>query len=169
VKREGLGGVGSGANETTEFSAWEQGVPAAIRGDTLWRMEAYRLAPYAADTAWGDATVLLRDLRTRSLADQLYRAVCSVGANIAEGYSRGTGRDGAHFYQYALGSAREGRDWYYKARHALGEETTQRQALLTQIIRLLLRMVPEQRGHSLCEPASAYHTGDEPVPSSPDT
>ncbi len=162
--------MGSGANETAEFSDWEQGVPAAIRGDTLWRMEAYRLALYAADTAWEDATVLLRDLRTRSLADQLYRAVCSIGANIAEGYSRGTGRDRAHFYQYALGSAREGRDWYYKARRALGEETTtQRLALLTQIIRLLLRMVPDQRGRSLREPASAYHTGEEPVPNSGDT
>lgn len=162
--------MGSGANKTTEFSAWEQGVPVAIRGDTLWRMEAYRLALYAADTAWEDATVLLRDLRTRSLADQLYRAVCSVGANIAEGYSRGTGRDRAHFYQYALGSAREGRDWYYRARHALGEGiTAQRLAVLTQIVRLLLRMVPDQRGHSLHEPAPDYHTGDEPPANTPDT
>ncbi len=53
---------------------------------------------------------------------------------------------------------------------ALGEETTaQRLALLTQITGLFLRMVPEQRGHSLRDPASACHAGDEPVPSSPDT
>ncbi|MCL6432303.1 MAG: four helix bundle protein [Anaerolineae bacterium] len=153
-----------------DYEEWERTVPDAITRDVLWRIEAYRLALFAAELAWQDVSRLWRDPRMRALGDQLHRALCSISANIAEGYSRSTGRDRAHFYEYALGSAREGRDWYYKARHTLGEETTtQRLALLTQIIRLLLRMVPEQRGHSLCEPASAYHTGDEPVPSSPDT
>jgi four helix bundle protein len=50
------------------------------------------------------------------LSDQLYEAVGSVSANLAEGYSRGTGKDRARFYEYALGSARESRDWYFKAR-----------------------------------------------------
>jgi len=143
-----------------DYQAWEQAVPAAITGDALWRLQVYRLALFAADVAWQDVTSLQRDLRTRSLCDQLLRALGSVSANIAEGYSRGTSRDRAHFYEYALGSAREGRDWYFKARHALGEETVeQRLTLLTQIIRLLLRMVPEQRGRVLREDSLAYQPG----------
>jgi four helix bundle protein len=90
---------------------------------------------------------LFKDRRTLGLADQLYRALGSTGANVAEGYSRGTGKDRARFYKYASGSGRETRDWYYKGRHVLGEEVTHhRLDLLTQIIRLLLTMVPQQRG-----------------------
>jgi len=52
----------------------------------------------------------------------LYRAVGSIKANIAEGYSHRSGKDQARFYEYSLGSARESRGWYYDARHILGEQ-----------------------------------------------
>ena len=61
---------------------------------------------------------ITEDSRTRSLSDQLYRSVGSVSASIAEGYSKGAGKDGARFYEYALGPAREARDWYFKARRS---------------------------------------------------
>ena len=80
------------------------------------------------------------------LADQLYRSLGSISANLAEGYSRGTGRDRARFYEYALGSARESRDWTFKARHVLGEAVFHhRLQLLTRVIQLLLTMIPQQR------------------------
>jgi hypothetical protein len=90
----------------------------------------------------------------------------SISANLAEGYSRGTGKDRARFYEYALGSARESRDWYYKGRHVLGETVTKhRLSLLTQIIRLLLTMIPQQRGRILREQRACYQTeSDEPEP-----
>ena len=139
------------------YQEWEQGIAAEITGDRLWRMEVYRLALFAADIAWSDATKLAQDRRTRGLSDQLYRAIGSVSANIAEGYSRGTGRDRARFYEYALGSAREGRDWYHKGRHVLGESvTSHRIGLLAQIIRLLLTIIPAERGASIKEEPSAY-------------
>jgi four helix bundle protein len=120
-------------------------------------VEAYRLALFTAEVGWHDVTKLIRDQRARGLSDQLYRALGSISANIAEGYSRGTGKDRARFYEYALGSARESRDWYYKARHVLGETVVQhRLDLLTQIIRLLLTMVPQQRGHRLREEDTLY-------------
>ena len=129
------------------FEEWLKTVPEVIRGDVLWKMEAYRLAVFAGDVAWLDVTKLMTDRRTLSLSDQLYRAIGSISANLAEGFSRGTGRDRARFYEYALGSAREARDWYFKARHVLGEPVAQhRLQFLTQIIRLLLKMVPDQRG-----------------------
>jgi four helix bundle protein len=97
-----------------------------------------------------------------SLSDQLYRAAGSISANLAEGYSRGTGKDRARFYEYALGSARESRDWYFKARHILGENVFHhRLELLTRIIQLLLKMIPQQRGRVLREPVTEYETGIE--------
>ena len=91
----------------------------------------------------------MQDKRTLDLSDQLYRAAGSTSANIAEGYSRSTGKDRARFYEYALGSARESRDWYYKARHLLDEAVvTHRLSLLTQVIRLLSKMVPNQRKYT---------------------
>lgn len=89
-------------NGVPDFDAWEAQVPEAIRKDALWRMQAYRLALYVCDQGWEDTTRLYRDVRTRALAGQLYRALGSLGANVAEGYSRGTGRDQARFYEYAL-------------------------------------------------------------------
>jgi four helix bundle protein len=139
------------------YEDWEGLVPEEIKGDTLWRLEVYRFGLFAGDLGWHDATKLMKDRRTTGLADQLYRSVGSISAKIAEGYSRGTGRDRARFYEYALGSARESRDWYHKGRHILGEVVTQhRQSLLTQIIRLLLTMIPQQRGRTLREGAGSY-------------
>jgi four helix bundle protein len=139
------------------YQEWEGTVPEAIRSDSLWRMESYRLALFAANIGWQDVTKLVQDARTKALADQLYRSLGSISANIAEGYSRGTSKDRAHFYEYALGSARESRDWYYKARHSLTEQVANhRITLLTQIIRLLLVTVPEQRGRVLREETAEY-------------
>jgi four helix bundle protein len=143
------------------YRDWEQTVPEALSADRLWKMEVYRLALFAADLSWHDASRLIRDRRTTRLADQLYRATGSIGANIAEGYSRGTGRDRARFYEYALGSAREARHWYYGGRHVLGETVvSHRIDLLTKTIRLLLTIIPAQRGETLKEPPAAYTTED---------
>jgi four helix bundle protein len=137
-------------------------VPAAITDDSLWKMQVYRFSLFAADAAWEDVTALVHDRRTRALADQLYRALGSISANIAEGYSRGTSRERARFYEYALGSARESRDWYHKSHHVLSEDEVRAHlSLLSEIIRLLLVMVPEQRGQVLREASIEYDLDDE--------
>ena len=140
-----------------EYDEWIKTVPVEIKADSLWKMTAYRLALYLSDLCWEDAAVLMKTRQTWSTADQLYRAVNSVGANLAEGYSRSTGKDRALFYQYALGSARESRDWYYKGRHVLGEKIFQsRSKILVEILRLLLTMIPQQRGRIQREKDSPY-------------
>ena len=139
------------------YEVWENALSEAIKADSLWRMRAYRLALFLGDVGWFDVTKLMRDRRTVAVADQLYRAVGSVSANLAEGYSRGSSKDRARFYEYALGSARESRDWYWKARHILGDTVTaHRIDLLTEIIRLLLTMIPQQRGRTLREEETLY-------------
>ncbi len=92
------------------YEEWENSVPDEITNDSLWKMEAYRLGLFAADVGWYDATKLMKDKRTLEVSNQLYRALGSISTNLAESYSRGTGRDRARFYEYALGSARESRD-----------------------------------------------------------
>ena len=139
------------------FSDWQDQVPPSIREDTLWDLEAYRLSLFASDVCWQDIRKLHEKSNAYSLANQLYWAVGSISSNIAEGYSRGTGKDRARFYEYALGSARESRDWYYKSRFIIGEEVVDhRLDFMTQIIRLLLVMVSDQRGGEIQEPDSQY-------------
>lgn len=139
------------------FEQWQAGVSPTLTGDPLWKSEAYRLAIFAADLAWHDVTNLVSDRRTIGLADQLYRAVGSMGANFSEGYSRQSPKDQARFYEYALGSAREARGWFYKGRHVLTERVaTHRMELLTQIIRLLLTIIPAERGYAMKEEGGAY-------------
>jgi hypothetical protein len=92
------------------YQEWERGVSEALKADALWKMTVYRYALFASDLGWHDVTKLQQDHRMLGLSDQLYRAIGSISANIAEGYSRGTGKDRARFYEYALGSARESRD-----------------------------------------------------------
>jgi len=128
------------------FDEWERSVPREIREDSLWRMEAYRLGLFLSDLAWTDGAKLLKEPRTKSVADQLCRAAGNVSSNIAEGYSRGTGKDRARFYEYALGSVRECRDWAYKARNVLTKNVAcHRIDLCTQVIKLLVRMVANER------------------------
>ena len=141
------------------FEEWLESVPDELRTDPLWRMEAYRLGVFAGELAWRDVSKLAQDRRTRSLSDQLFRAVGSVAANIAEGYSRSSHKDQARFYEYALGSAREARTWYYQGRPVLSEEVVaHRLQLLTQITRLLLATVRATRGRTLYEQPAPYVT-----------
>ncbi len=109
-------------------------------------MKAYRLSLFMSDLAWEDAGTLLAEPRARSSADQLYRAAANISSNFCEGYSRGTGKGRAIFYEYAVGSARETRDWYYKGRRVLSPEVvSHRLGLASTIIRLGLTMVDHER------------------------
>lgn len=144
------------------YDDWVETLPREITNDGLWKVEAYRLSLFLSEICWHDISKLIEDSRMRRLSDQLYRAVGSISANIAEGYSKSTGRDRARFYEYALGSARESRDWYYKAHHLLSDEVLKhRMSLSTQIIRLLITMVPQQRNSKgIREEQSIYKTID---------
>ena len=148
------------------YDEWLKSVPGEITDDSLWKVEVYRLALFAANLGWHDVSKLMKDKCTLGLSDQLYQAIGSIGANVAGGYSRGTGKDRARFYEYGLGLARESRGWYYDDRHVLGEKVAEhRIRLSTQIIRLLLTMVPDQRGSLLREDSPPCRTSVTP----PDT
>ncbi len=46
------------------YREWIATVPEAISADALWTVEAYRLALFAGDLAWHDASKLVADKRT---------------------------------------------------------------------------------------------------------
>ncbi|HHB91176.1 MAG TPA: four helix bundle protein [Anaerolineae bacterium] len=144
--------------EWRSFESWEQMVPTAIRNDPLWNMKVYRMALFASDLGWYDISKLIQDQRVQSLADQLYRALGAVCANLEEGYSKSSHRDRARFFEYALGSARESRGWYFRSRFVLPESvTSHRIQLQTEIIRMLLTIVPRERNAaSFREPEPIY-------------
>jgi len=142
-----------------KYDDWLENVPQAITDDSLWKMKVYRLSLFLADISWGDISTLFNDERTKRISSQLYRAIGSIGTNVAEGYSMGTGKNRARYYEYALGSAREARDWYYKGSHILNNEIIEHRFLiLTEIIKLLLTMVPDQRTYMVKEPIEDYQT-----------
>lgn len=139
------------------YTEWLPTVFPEITNDPLWHMEVYRLGLFIGDIAWFDVCKLAQDRRMLEVSDQLYRSVGSISANIAEGYSKASKKDQARFYEYSLGSAREARDWYFKARHVLGHEVSlNRIRLLVQIIRPLLKLVPEYRGKKISEEQTDY-------------
>jgi four helix bundle protein len=137
-------------NETTSFEAWESTAEAELRADPLWRMTAYRIAMYALDRGWNDAVALDRVRITRPTASQLYRAIGSIGGNIAEGYSRASGPDRVRMFEYGLGSTRESSVWYFAARPILGAQVVaERMAALTRIRQLLLVTIPRERARRI--------------------
>ncbi|HJP85122.1 MAG TPA: four helix bundle protein [Gemmatimonadaceae bacterium] len=109
-------------------------------------MRAYRLAVELLDIAWDDAKALTEERVTERIAGQLYAAVTSVGSNIGEGYSRSSGKDRARIFEFALGSVREAIHWYRAARPVLGEGVVPRLNTLEELRRLLLAIIPRERG-----------------------
>jgi four helix bundle protein len=116
---------------------WEKRLDESRVGDPLWSVQAYRISIYAIESHTFDRQTGAA-LRGAPALDQLTRALGSIAANIAEGYSRGTLPDRCRFYSYALGSTREAIAWYDTLRLELGEVAYDRQSKLIQIRRLLL-------------------------------
>ncbi|SMO75012.1 four helix bundle protein [Gracilimonas mengyeensis] len=131
-----------------KYEEWVEVVPNEIRSDIIWKIEAYKFALYLYDICWNDSEKIMA-IRRFSLADQLYRSVGSISANIAEGYSRISDKEKARFCEIALGSTREARDWYFKSRHILGNSVVQKRiSMLTSIAKLLQTMIVGHRARN---------------------
>jgi four helix bundle protein len=128
------------------FAEWEATLPEVFKRDPIWRTPAYRFGLWLSDLVKVDAIRLRSERNSANDADQLLRAVGAISANLSEGYSRSTGAERARYYDYALATTRESKDWYFKARHVLGTETVeQRHEVLDRIIRILTAIIPRER------------------------
>lgn len=88
--------------------------------------EAVKITSFTQLDAWKSAHALRLSIYSiiknfpaeerYALADQLRRAAISIASNIAEGFSRRTASDKAHFYTMAQGSLTEVQDQLILAR-----------------------------------------------------
>lgn len=122
----------------SNYEAWAATVPEQITREEVWKFFGYRKALFAYDVCWQDCEQLLMYPLGKSVAQQLIRSAGSVAANIEEGSGRGYGRDRLYFLRIALGSARESKEWYYRAKALLKPEVLDhRLNLFSEIIALL--------------------------------
>lgn len=141
------------------YQEWMKTVPGEITQDPLWGLEVYRLGFFIADITWDDTEALFKNPATRNASDQIRRSLDGISANIAEGYSRSTGKDRARYFEYALGEAREARDRIYKVRRALKPEVVEhRMKILTQIVKISNSFIPNQRKRGIREEKALYLT-----------
>jgi four helix bundle protein len=139
------------------FAEWVNSVPTQISNDPIWKLQVYQPALFASEVAQRDAQSLAQKHLMRPISDQLYRAAASISANLTEGYSRSKAADRSRFYEYALGSARECRDWYYKARSALPEAVVNHRLELTaSIVGMIASLISHQRTRAIRDARNAY-------------
>ena len=118
--------------------------------DPLNRMRAHQIAEGLIADAFDDATKLKAEIITVGIASQLYASICGIEANIGEAYSRSSGKERALKFEYALGEVRESMSWYKGAMPVLGEEIAKdRRNRLEEIRRLLLAIIPRERGKTM--------------------
>ncbi len=121
-------------------------MPEAIRQESLWSFVGYRKALFLYDICWQDCEKLIRYPLGKPVANQLIRSVGSISANIEEGYGRGFSKDRDYFLRIALGSARESKGWYFRAKNLLVEDgLTSRFELLGEVIALLITEINKKR------------------------
>lgn len=130
-----------------KYEEWLAQVPESLKNDPVWQFEAYPKALLLYDLAWEDSERLMGDPRGRAIAGQLIDSAGSITANIDEGFGRGVeSGEYVQFLRYVLGSAREARGWYYKARRLLAPEVVEhRMALCSEVITLLVTAIQRRK------------------------
>ncbi len=127
------------------YEEWQTTVHERVKREPIWQFLGYRKALFFYEIAWKDCQKFTQDVRGKAIAEQLIRSAGSISANIEEGHGRGYGKRRNWFFSVAIGSARESKGWYWRARHLLSEEALEhRLALIDEIIALLITELQRQ-------------------------
>ncbi len=130
------------------FEAWKETVSVEIQCEKFWDLIAYQKALYLYHLVWLDTQAWMRDSRGIEIARQLVRSTGSISANIEEGFGRGFGKQLIYFYSVSLGSARETKGWYYRAKNLLTADILQDRLTLTgEIVALLVTEINRQKSY----------------------
>jgi four helix bundle protein len=128
-----------GTKDWTGYEDWLATVPTPITVEEIWQFFGYRKALFFYDVCWIDCEELLKHSLGQAVARQLIRSAGSISANIEEGSGRGFTQDRLRFLRIALGSARESKGWYYRAKNLLKPEVLEhRLSLISEIVALLI-------------------------------
>jgi four helix bundle protein len=85
-----------------------------MAGISFENLRVYRLSEELADAVW-DLARRWQPLARDTVGKQIIRSADSIGANIAEGYGRGSYQDNRRFIRLARGSLYETRHWLRRA------------------------------------------------------
>jgi four helix bundle protein len=128
------------------YEAWVEEVHQRVKEEPTWQNLGYRKALFLYDLAWRDCERMTEDRRGRAVAGQLIRSAGSISANVEEGHGRGYGKQRNWFLTVSVGSARETKGWYWRARKLLSEDVLEhRLALVDEVISLLVHELKRQR------------------------
>ena len=128
------------------YEEWEAGAHERVQAEPVWEFLGYRKALFLYDLAWKDCERLTRDRRRRAIAEQLIRSAGSISANVEEGHGRGYGKQRDWFFTVSIGSARESKGWYWRARELRAADVLDhRLALADEVIALLISELNHQR------------------------
>jgi len=81
-----------------------------VKKSRLEDLEVYKISLEISDRVW-NIVIRWDNFSRNNIGGQLLRAVDSVGANISEGYGRGSKLDNARFVKIARGSLFETKHW----------------------------------------------------------
>ena len=134
------------------YEEWEATVHKRVKRESVWNFLGYRKALFFYDLAWQDCEKLVHDARGRAVAGQLIRSAGSISANVEEGHGRGYGKQRNWFFTVSIGSARESKGWYWRARRLLASEVLDhRLALADEVIALLVTELSHQRSRHVAD------------------
>jgi four helix bundle protein len=102
-------------------------------------LEVYKISLEISDTIW-DLVIRWDNFSRNNIGGQLLRAIDSVGANISEGYGRGSKIDNARFVKMARGSLFETKHWLTIAHRRKLLSDTELKKILDDIDGLLPRL-----------------------------
>ena len=125
------------------YETWLAEIPNSLKNDPVWKSTAYKKALWFFDLVWRDCERLKSTPQRQALISQIIRSADSISANIDEGYGRGIDRKEYIYYlRIALGSVRETRSRYFKARHVLPPNVLEhRLQICNEIIALLVTTI----------------------------
>jgi four helix bundle protein len=142
-----------------KYEEWLASLPPSLISSPLWQMTVYRDAAFLVELAWHDTRKLAPHEDMLPIRRQLYHAVGSIGANIAEGFGRRSANDRRRFYEYALTSGDEAQLWYQASRYILGDAVYfHRSERIAAVAKQLVALIPKQ--HNLREENQDYTTDE---------
>jgi four helix bundle protein len=128
------------------YEEWSEQVHERVQREPSWEFLGYWKALFLYDLAWRDCERMTRDRRGQAIAEQLIRSAGSISANMEEGHGRGYGKQRDWFFTVSIGSARETKGWYWRAKKLLsGDVLEHRLALVDEVIALLVHELNSQR------------------------
>ncbi len=110
-----------------------------VNKSRLEDLEVYKISLEISDKVW-NLVILWDNFARNNIGGQLLRAIDSVGANISEGYGRGSKIDNARFVKIARGSLFETKHWLTISHRRKLLSDTEIKEMLSDIESLLPRL-----------------------------